>query len=190
VVPDDAAELGRSSVDPFALHWSTTMINDTSSRLLAIAFTLTAVACGGDDSAGDDGAPQCTAGELACVCLPGAACADGLACIDQQCHAPAELGLAVTSASARSCEVLLRRDTSQIVGATFGAAATGAHVQKGDYSALAFHATGDQPIPDFTMRLQVAQATGGDTSDIEIVFSRCFDKAGVELAAGLVHLRH
>jgi hypothetical protein len=162
----------------------------SSTRLLAIAFTIAAFACGGDDAAGDDGAPQCTAGELACVCLPGAACADGLACIDQQCQAPAELGLAVTSSSARSCEVLLRRDTSQIVGATFGAAATGAHVQKGDYSALAFHANGDQPFPDSTMRLQVAQATGGDTSDIEIVLSRCFDKAGVELAAGLVHLRH
>lgn len=167
------------------------MIHHTSSsRFLALAFTLTAVACGGDDAPADDGATPCAAGELACVCLPGDACADGLACIDQECQAPAELGLAVTSASARSCEVLLRRDTSRIVGASFGPAATGAHVQKGDYSALAFHATGDQPFPDSTMRLQVAQAAGGDTSDIEIVLSRCFDKAGVELAAGLVHLRH
>ena len=162
----------------------------TLSRLLAIAFTLTAVACGGDDSAGDDGAPPCTAGELACVCLPGDACADGLACVEQQCQAPVELGLAVTSSSARSCEVLLRRDSTRIVGASFGAAATGAHVEKGDHSALAFHARGDQPIPDFTMRLQVALAAGGDTSDIEVVLSRCFDRDGVELAAGLVHLRH
>lgn len=159
-------------------------------RLLGIAFAFAASACGGDDSPGGDDRAPCAAGEPSCVCLPGGACADGLACIEQQCHAPRELGLAVINSDARSCEVVLARRTSRIVGASFGDAATGVHVQKGDHSALSFFANTDQRIPDFTMSLLVARSAEDDTSDIEVVLSRCFDRDGVELAGARVQLRH
>jgi hypothetical protein len=157
-------------------------------RILGIAVTLASAACGGGGSSqGDDESPQCAAGEPACTCLPGGTCAAGLACVDQRCQVPGEVGISVSDASACSCEVLLRARASQIVGASFGDAATGVHVQEGDHTALSFFASTDQPIPDSAMSLHVVER--GDTSGIEVARARCFDRDGAVIAGAGVDLR-
>lgn len=140
-------------------------------------------ACGG----GSDDGGECASGGLACACSPAQACDEGLTCIDQQCQRPSELGLIVSDAAARSCELIVRESDTRVVGATFGPSVTGVHLRQGHHTAVSFFANDDAAISSGAISLQVvAPSAGSAAAGIDVVSARCFDRDGRELEGATV----
>ncbi len=140
--------------------------------LFSVVFLIVlSASCGSDDE------KSCPAGAPGCPCREDGSCDQGLACGDNVCSGESRVGLAVSSAQARSCEVLLVQsgEGAEIVGVLADDAVKAAHVRRGESSAVTFISKTDERIDSGSVQLRVA---GSEKGGIEVRKSSCADKEG------------
>lgn len=133
-------------------------------------------------------APACKPGEAACACRTGNECNDGLVCGgDGTCGAPTLVGLVVSDAAARGCEVLLTESAGTVVTAgQFSGGVVGTSLREAPRVALTFVAPGDAPFPARGVQLSLAQGT---TAGVSVTKVSCVDSKGARLPGAAVTIR-
>lgn len=136
---------------------------------------------------GSDQGRSCPAGTPGCACGEDGSCDQGLVCVDDVCTGESRVGLSVSSAQARSCEVLLVEsgEGGEIVGVLADDAVKAAHVRRGKNSAVTFISNTDDRIGSGSVQLRVA---GSEKGGVDVRKSSCADKEGKPIEAAEVTL--
>ncbi len=146
---------------------------------LLTLMTLALAAC-------DCGKP-CAAGAKDCACKEASVCDDGLVCGEMnKCVAPTTVGVQVSDANARGCEVLLTEAAgSTVADVTFAKGVQGAFVREAPKVAFSFVAPADARLPAESIGVAIA----GPASGITVSKATCVDSAGQKLANATVTIR-
>ena len=130
--------------------------------------------------------PECAPGQLDCQCRSGNQCDDGV-CTDGKCAAAPRIGVVVSDANARGCEVLLTESAGHTIGrAEFSSGVVGASLRQAPQVALSFVAPADAPLPSGGVQLTF---TSGSSSGVTVTRATCVDARGVRLPDATVTLR-
>ena len=144
--------------------------------------TASTTGCGDDEGA-------CKAGEAGCACVTdadaGAACADGLACIEGTCKGESEAGLVVGDKRARACDVLVLEEGARVADVVFGDGVLGTFVREAPRVAVSFIANTDAAISGSAIRVRV----NGDISGLSVQEVECAGADGATLSGAKVSLK-
>lgn len=144
-------------------------------RTTACAALLAIAALGCDEPPPDDGCPPGTAG---CACLEGNLCTGSLACDTGICRDVDRREVEVTDPSARSCELVLVEDGTEVLDVRFGEGVEGTSIHEAPRTAIAFYREGDAAFRSGAVTVTNTEGTGRLT----LTRARCFDRDGAELA--------
>ena len=149
------------------------------SRSLLAALALLAVAGCGDDDADTPDAGTCAPGSAGCACLEGSMCAMGLMCDTGLCRAVDVIALEVGDANARSCEVVIVEDRTQLLAVDFAAGTRGTFVREAPRTAVTFTRETDTAFDDRAITIRRTEAAG---ASLTLERGRCFDREGNAIA--------
>lgn len=123
--------------------------------------------------------PPCTPGSKDCTCKEASVCDDGLTCGEgNKCLAPMTVGVQVSDANARGCEVLLTESAgSTITEVTFSKGVQGVFVREAPRVAFSFVAPADARLPSDGLGVAVA----GPSSGITVSKVTCVDSGGARI---------
>lgn len=146
---------------------------------LLTSLTLALAAC-------DCGKP-CTPGAKDCACKEASVCDDALVCGEMnKCVAPTTVGVQVSDANARGCEVLLTEAAgSTVADVTFSKGVQGAFVREAPKVAFSFVAPADARLPAESIGVAIT----GPASGVTVSKVSCVDSAGAKLANATVTIR-
>jgi hypothetical protein len=148
-------------------------------QLLRIApLTLLALAlagCGGPAPEPDGG---CAAGTAGCACLEGDLCNGSLLCDTGICRDVDRRTVEIADANARSCEVVLVEDGTEVLGVEFAEGVVGTSVHEAPRTAVTFYRQDDTPFAAGAVTVLTSEGMGGLT----LSRARCFDRDGAALS--------
>jgi len=145
--------------------------------LVVFALALSACTCG----------TNCTPGAKDCACKAASACDDGLVCGGSNtCVAPNTVGVQVSDANARGCEVLLSETAgSAVTDVSFTKGVEGAWVREAPRVAFSFVAPADARMPTDGISVVVT----GPATGVSVARVNCVDSAGQKLANAAITIR-
>ncbi|MBM4778180.1 MAG: hypothetical protein GQE15_10815 [Archangiaceae bacterium] len=131
--------------------------------------------------------PPCTPGAKDCACKEASVCNDGLVCGSMNtCVSATTVGVQVSDANARGCEVLLAEAAgSTVTDVSFAKGVQGAYVREAPKVAFSFVAPADARLPSEGVSVSIAGAATGVT----VAKATCVDSAGQKLAGATVTIR-
>ncbi len=146
-------------------------------RISILLTAALAAGCAGAPSTPDGGA--CTAGTAGCACLPDDRCTGGLVCDTGLCRDADRRELVVRDGRARSCEVVLVENGTEVVGVDFGAGVRGTFIREAPRTAVTFLRDADAAFGAGAVTVRSTDALG----TVGLRRGRCFDRDGAELGA-------
>lgn len=96
-------------------------------------------------------------------------------------------GLRITDSAARSCEVVVSDPGHRLAEIVFGDSVDGRFRREGTRVAASFYTRSDAAIADGAVGIELS--AGASLGDVEVELSRCFDRAGGELAGAAVEVQ-
>jgi hypothetical protein len=138
--------------------------------LLALALA----ACDGPAPPPDAG---CTPGNAGCACLEGELCNGGLACDTGICRSVDRRTIDVVDESARSCELVLVEDGTEVLGIEAGENVVGTSIHEAPRTAITFYRSDDTAFAPGAITVLTTDGLGRLTPRR----ARCFDRDGAEL---------
>lgn len=148
-------------------------------RIAMVVFALAVAGC--------DCGKTCTPGTKDCACKAASACDDGLVCGGSNtCVAPNTVGVQVSDANARGCEVLLAEAAgSTVTDVSFSKGVEGAWVREAPRVAFSFVAPADARMPTDGISVVVT----GPATGVSVAKVSCVDSAGQKLANAAITIR-
>ncbi len=98
----------------------------------------------------------------------------------------AVLGLKVSDAAARSCEVVLQDPDRAVKRMAYGAGVEGRFLREGPRVAAAFFSKTDAALGNADLKLELGE--GGTSANVTVEIGHCFDRAGAALSAAKVEV--
>ena len=149
--------------------------------VLTLSTAVWVAACGGGDAPSDAGAS--TPGASQSACTVAGDCSEGLTCDDGLCRAQHQARLSVADPLARSCEVIVLEEGTEVFGAEMGDGVRGTHVREAPRTAIAFYRDADAPFPSTPV---LVNHSGGGSLGLRR--ARCFDREGHPLTGDALRL--
>lgn len=117
----------------------------------------------------------CIAGQTGCACTAESSCVSGAMCVEGMCVGAATSGLSITTATARSCEVLfVEAGGERVLGVEFAPGVIGAWRRQAPHVAITFAREGDLAFDAGLAALQFE----GSLAQLKLKQLSCFDSSG------------
>jgi hypothetical protein len=145
------------------------------SQMMVSACLVGAVALGCGGKKKDRDAGLCDPGTDGCACIEGSMCLGDLMCSDGLCAGFDAVGLTVSDQAARSCEVVLFEQSTEVLGVDFADGVQGTSVREAPRTAVTFHRMVDEAFAAGSVTVREATGAGGT---VELRRVRCFDREG------------
>lgn len=141
----------------------------------AALFALLLAGCDGPAPGPDGG---CTAGNAGCACLGGEPCNGSLVCDTGICRDVERRTIDVVDPSARSCELVLIEDGTEVLGIELGEGVVGTSVHEAPRTAITFIRSDDTPFASGAVTVLSTEGLGRLTPRR----ARCFDRDGAAIS--------
>lgn len=122
-----------------------------------------------------DGGGMCVEGTAGCACIDGTMCMAELVCETGLCRGVDSIEIDVTDANARSCEVVVVEEQTEVLGVDFSAGNRGTHVHESPRTAVTFTRETDTAFPAGSVLVRRSESPG---ASLTLRLARCFDRDG------------